>query len=642
MSLRLEKRLRGMSQCSKNGERVKDIFKCLVNIPELWDIAYVAIGSNSGATTKGVDEVTVDGQSEDRNHEIMNQLRNGTYQPKPVRRTYIPKRNGKMRPLGIPSFPDKLVQSAAKIILEAVYEPAFCKYSVGFRPKLGCHDAIRVIQKKWIGTKWFIEFDIKGFFDNIDHDILIKILEKKIDDKRFIALIRKMLKAGYVDITRNEDGNKFLRRRPTYSGTPQGGIISPILANIYLNELDSYIMELCNQWFIGKKRKLTRDQERLNRHIHIVREYLDGRRGSAAKAGSNRLFPEGTTRDEMLRKLVELKKERSNQPSLDEMDPGFRRLHYVRYADDFLLGFIGSRREAEGIMREIKEYLKNTLLLECSEEKTKISDHKEGTRFLGYDLRTPSDSYYARKSKARGGSTIVKRTNSAARIQPYVPESRVKEYIDRNSYGVIQNLREWKGKARNLLINNSDYAIVTQYNQEVRGFCNYYYIAKNFYQGLHRLYYLAEVSMMRTLAGKHKSSKRKLYKKLAVTSNGDTRITVTENGHTVQWFKLKDIDRSDRPRLVKDEIYNPVHMLGRSDILQRLNARVCESCGKDDGYFEVHHVRKLKDLKERHKKTWWEHVMIARNRKTLVLCVDCHDKLHSGTLPDYRFTKVYA
>ena len=462
MSLRLEKRLRGMSQCSKNGERVKDIYKCLVNIPELWDIAYVAIGSNSGATTKGVDEVTVDGQSEDRNHEIMNQLRNGTYQPKPVRRTYIPKRNGKMRPLGIPSFPDKLVQSAAKIILEAVYEPALCKYSVGFRPKLGCHDAIRVIQKKWIGTKWFIEFDIKGFFDNIDHDILIKILEKKIDDKRFIALIRKMLKTGYVDITRNDDGNKFLRRRPTYSGTPQGGIISPILANIYLNELDSYIMELCNQWFIGKKRKLTRDQERLNRHIHIVREYLDGRRGSAAKAGANRLFPEGTSRDEMLRKLVELKKERSSQPSLDEMDPGFRRLHYVRYADDFLLGFIGSRREAEGIMQEIKEYLKNTLLLECSEEKTKISDHKEGTRFLGYDLHTPSDSYYARKSKARGGSTIVKRTNSAARIQPYVPESRVKEYIDRNGYGVIQNLREWKGKARSALINNSDYAIVTQ------------------------------------------------------------------------------------------------------------------------------------------------------------------------------------
>jgi RNA-directed DNA polymerase len=467
-------------------------------------------------------------------------------------------------------------------------------------------------------------------------------LEKKIDDKRFIALIRKMLKAGYVDITRNDDGNKFLRRRPTYSGTPQGGIISPILANIYLNELDSYIMELCNQWFIGKKRKLTRNQERLNRHIHIVREYLDGRRGSAAKAGTNRLFPEGTTRDEMLRKLVELKKERSNQPSLDEMDPGFRRLHYVRYADDFLLGFIGSRREAESIMQEIKEYLKNTLLLECSEEKTKISDHKAGTRFLGYDLRTPSDSYYARKSKARGRSTIVKRTNSAARIQPYVPESRVKEYIDRNGYGVIQNLREWKGKARSALINNSDYAIVTQYNQEVRGFCNYYYIAKNFYQGLHRLYYLAEVSMMRTLAGKHKSSKRKLYKKLAVTSNGDTRITVTEKGHTVQWFKLKDIDRSDRLRLVKDEIYNPVQMLSRTDILQRLNARVCESCGKDDGYFEVHHVRKLKDPKDRHKKAWWEHVMIARNRKTLVLCVDCHDKLHSGTLPDYRFTKVYA
>jgi len=247
MSTRLVKRLRGFSDCSRKGIRkVQDLHKFIVNTPEIWEVAYNNIRTNDGALTKGTDEVTMDGHSFERSQEIMEKLKDGSYQPTPVRRIYIPKSNGKLRPLGMPNGTDKLVQEVCRIVLESIYEPIFSDFSCGFRPKRGAHDALLHIQDTWTGTKWFIEFDIKGYFDNINHEILVECLEKKIGDKRFIALLRKMLRAGYV-----EDW-KYNR---TYSGTPQGGVISPILANIYLHELDVWMEELCQEHSrVGKRR----------------------------------------------------------------------------------------------------------------------------------------------------------------------------------------------------------------------------------------------------------------------------------------------------------------------------------------------------------------------------------------------------
>ena len=220
----LRRRLEGISKCSINGERVRDLYKLLVNKPEIWELAYANISSNDGATTTGIDGVTADGQSMERNREIMNQLREGNYRPKPTRRVYIPKSNGKKRPLGIPSFTDRLVQEACRIILEAIYEPVFSKFSFGFRKGMGFHDALQNTSNRCRGIKWLIEFDIEGYFDNIDHQILMRVLRSKINDERFSAFIGWMLKAGYM-----EDW-KFNK---TFSGTPQVGVISPILANIY-------------------------------------------------------------------------------------------------------------------------------------------------------------------------------------------------------------------------------------------------------------------------------------------------------------------------------------------------------------------------------------------------------------------------
>lgn len=229
-----------LSNLSKNSLNNKDeiftrLYRYLLR-PDIYFAAYKNLYANSGAGTKGVTEDTADGFGEEKIRKIINSLADESYQPMPVRRTYIQKKNSnKQRPLGIPTFSDKLVQEALRMILEAVYEPIFLNVSHGFRPKHSCHTALKFIKMEFNGARWFVEGDIKGCFDNIDHQLLIELMRKKIRDARIIKLIYKFLKAGYME---------NWKYHKTYSGTPQGGIISPLLANIYLHELDKFVMKL--------------------------------------------------------------------------------------------------------------------------------------------------------------------------------------------------------------------------------------------------------------------------------------------------------------------------------------------------------------------------------------------------------------
>ena len=185
--------------------------------PDIYFVAYKNLYANNGAATKGVNEDTADGFSEAKIDSIIKALADETYQPMPVRRTYIQKKNNrkKLRPLGIPTFTDKLVQEVLRMILEAVYEPIFLDVSHGFRPKRSCHTALKQLRREFNGTRWFVEGDIKGCFDNINHAVLVGLLNNKIKDARITKLIYKFLKAGYLE---NWQYHK------TYSGTPQGGL----------------------------------------------------------------------------------------------------------------------------------------------------------------------------------------------------------------------------------------------------------------------------------------------------------------------------------------------------------------------------------------------------------------------------------
>lgn len=298
-------------------------------------LAYQNIYASQGNMTQGTDGKTIDAMSLSRIDGIIASLKNESYQPQPSRRTYIPKKNGKMRPLGIPSFDDKLVQECVRLLLEAIYEGSFAKTSHGFRPNHSCHTALNQIQVCFSGVKWFVEGDIKGFFDNIDHEVMIGILAERIKDDRFLRLIRKFLKAGYLEDWKYHN---------TYSGTPQGGIISPILANIYLDKLDRYMEELKTQFDKGAKRA-----------VYSETYKLEKKRGVLAKKLRNAITED--ERQMLSEKIREIDRRKLTMPYSDPFDASYKRLQYVRYADDFLVGVIGSKEDAVAIKEQIKAFV---------------------------------------------------------------------------------------------------------------------------------------------------------------------------------------------------------------------------------------------------------------------------------------------
>ena len=354
--------LNSLAEHSQNPNyKFERLYRLLFN-ENLYAIAYQSMAPKTGNMTKGTDGQTISGMSIKRIQSIIDKLRDESYQPHPAKRIYIPKKNGKQRPLGIPSIEDKLVQKVIQMILESIYEGYFEKCSHGFRPHRSCHTAMASIMEGFDGTRWFIEGDIKGFFDNIDHDMMIAILSERIADERFLRLIRKFLNAGYLE--------KWIFHN-TFSGTPQGGIISPILANIYLEKLDKYMVEYISVFNRGKMRKRNPDYKRIasrkDKRVKKLKTETDEQKRAALRS-----------------EIVALHREMQKYPATLDMDEDLRRLRYVRYADDFLIGVIGSREDCVKIKEDIKNFLCDRLKLELSDEKTLITHGHDHAKFLGF------------------------------------------------------------------------------------------------------------------------------------------------------------------------------------------------------------------------------------------------------------------
>lgn len=239
--------LKNLMEKSKNETyRFQRLYRNLYN-PEFYWLAYKNIYANDGSMTAGADGTTIDGMGNERIERIILSLKDRSYQPKPARREYIAKKNSsKKRPLGIQSGDDKLVQEVVKMILESIYEPVFSNKSHGFRPNRSCQTALKQIQNTFTGANWFVEGDIHACFDSFDHHVVIDLLRKRIDDEAFIQLIWKFLKAGYMEQW------TFIR---TYSGVPQGSGVSPVLANIYLHELDKFMEKYAENFNTEAKKK---------------------------------------------------------------------------------------------------------------------------------------------------------------------------------------------------------------------------------------------------------------------------------------------------------------------------------------------------------------------------------------------------
>lgn len=567
----------------KRGLVLEDVYRQLFN-PDLYLRAYGRIYSNDGAMTRGATAETVDGMSLEKIAAIIEQLRNERYRWTPVRRVYIPKTNGKMRPLGVPTWGDKLLQEVIRSILEAYYEPQFLPCSNGFRPERGCHTALSQIQKTWVGTKWFIEGDIKGFFDNIDHQIMLSILREKIHDGRFLRLIDDLLRAGYL-----EDWTF----RPTRSGTPQGGIVSPILSNIYLDRFDRYVQsELIPAHTRGAHRKRTKEYKRIEGLIRKARDRDDG---AAIKA---------------------LWKLQRPTPVLDYQDPTYARLRYVRYADDFLLGFAGTKAEAVMIKSKIRDWLRVNLQLELSEDKTLITHAgTEAARFLGYEL-----------------SVIWSDTRASVNgnIRLDIPEDKVQAACRRF-------MRGKRPIHRAEITNDSDYRIIARYGVEYRGLMNYYILAHNI-ERMSTVHWVMRGSLLMTLANKHRASVAKMVRKFSAetqTPHGPLKcikLVIRREGKEPLVATFGGIPfRRKTDAILVDEL-PPLISITRKELESRLCVGRCEICGSRDGV-QVHHIRKLAELHKRGRPLDpFQQLMLEWRRKTLVLCTTCHAAAHAGCL----------
>jgi group II intron reverse transcriptase/maturase len=571
----------------RRGLPCNELYRQMFN-PALYLAAYGRIYSNKGAMTPGASTETVDGMSLDKIRRITELMRHERYRFSPVKRVLIPKKNGKLRPLGLPGWSDKLVGEVMRLLLEAYYEPQFSDRSHGFRPGRGCHTVLREVANTWTGTTWLIEGDISDCFGSLDHELTVQILSEKIHDNRFLRLVRNMLEAGYLeDWVWNA----------TLSGAPQGGVLSPLLSNIYLHRLDAFVEQvLVPEYNRGAERVKNPAYRKVQKALTRARE-----RGDRAEARS-------------------LRQQLRGMPSKDLHDPGYRRLRYCRYADDHLLGFTGPKAEAEEIKQRLGRFLRDELRLELSEEKTLITHARtSAARFLGYEITVQHNDKAVTNGQRSSNATV------RLRVPVEVIKAKCASYMQRG-----------KPARRTRLMNMDDYTIVSIYGAEYRGLVQYYLLASDVYR-LNRVNWVMETSMLKTLAGKHRSTVSKTaakYKAKVDTpygprtcfeatverTGGRQPLVARYGGIPLRWQKKAVLQ--DR---------QPGRAVGPKELVTRLLANRCEICERSENV-QVHHIRKLADLNNlgHADKPVWAAIMAKRRRKTLVVCQHCHDDIHTG------------
>jgi group II intron reverse transcriptase/maturase len=598
--------LKSLTEKSKDvNYKFQRLYRNLYN-PEFYWLAYKNIYANKGSMTAGVDGSTMDNMSDSRIEKIICSLKSGAYKPNPARREYIAKKNSKKkRPLGIPSGDDKLVQEVVRMILESIFEPNFSKRSHGFRPKRSCHTALKQIHDTFTGTHWFVEGDIEACFDSFDHHVLIDLLRRRIDDEAFIALMWKFMKAGYME---------QWQYHKTYCGTPQGSGISPILANIYLDELDKFMEDYKARFDVGSSKR-----PRFTHEYHVAKHKVERYKLKGTQCWDSLSEAERKLRAKTLKTLQ--REMRSTTASIPKNE-AYKTIQYVRYADDFIIGVIGGKEDARKVKSDVKRFLADMLKLKMSDKKTKITHTGDRARFLGYDVTV-----------SRAQTAIKKKDGRMQRCHSYVVkllvprEKWVNKLLEYKAMKVVLNengKERYKALHRGKLINKLDIEILSAYNAEIRGLYNFYSIANDSYK-IGVFANIMKYSMFKTFANKYKTNVHRIKDRFFHNGNFTVEYrTKSEKKQAV--FYNKGFKRKLDAMAAEVSFLPQYHKYDRFNSLKnRIKLGLCEMCGKKSNNIALHQVKRMKDLTGN---SAWELLMLERRRKTLAVCPKCHSEIH--------------
>lgn len=596
---------------------------------DLYVAAYEKMKSKPGNLTPGSDSETLDGFSIKKVDSIIADMRSEAFQFKPARRIYIPKpKTEKMRPLGLPSPVDKVVQEIMRLILEAIYEPIFLDVSHGFRPNRSPATALKQLRNTFQGVNWVLEGDIKGAYDNINQERFLNILGKKIHDQRFINLVRKAFTAGYV-----EDKHTVI---PQLIGTPQGSIVSPIIANIYFHELDVFTLALgikIEEKYAGKKvcrPEYTKITTRIQKNSALLEK-------NKSKLNSN-----GNETD-VLTSINQQSKELADKIKADKLlklkETTFKpesipiKLRYIRYADDWIIGINGPKHLIVSIRESVESFLKKELGLELSSEKTLITrfDSKH-VLFLGYRAKIARNKKILKTVK--DGKTIYRRTTGHL-VKLTVPIPRVIERLALNGYCDSNG----NGISKKMWTVHEDYQIVSTYKAIILGLINYYSLA-DYRDQLHRIFYILRTSCSKTLAHRHKSSVKKMFTKHGKSLKVFKTVELPNGKTKTMVVELPKIDCSKKVPETSwkydHNTRNPFDIQLSQRTRSKLGISFCVICS-NNGPIQMHHVRHIRTAKP---VTGFNQLLQRVNRKQIPVCSNCHSKIHRGTYDAMKLSDI--
>jgi group II intron reverse transcriptase/maturase len=556
----------------------RDLYKILCD-PEILAIAYEKLKSKPGKMTPGVNPETLDGMSIEVLRELVEKLKNESFLFKPARRVQIPKVSGGTRPLTIASPIDKIVQEAIRMILEAVFEPTFSDTSHGFRPNKSCHTALKAVRQEFQPSVWIIEGDISKCFDTINHSKLMVIIENKILDRKFTKLIWKALKTGYFEFREYHDN---------IVGTPQGSIISPILANIFMSQLDEMVAKLKADFDIGLKSKTS-----------PVANVFHSRISRAKKKGDMAL-------------VNKLAKKARLSPSINFNDPSFKKISYVRYADDWIIGVKGTLEETKAILAKVKEFL-SSIGLTLSESKTKITNlNISEALFLGTIIKRARRFSFSRPSH----NHILRRNSKKLRL-----EAPIKRIIKKLHEADFMKNNDSCPKFVWMTLEHRQ--IIHMYNSVLRGYLNYYNFAHNYLRVASAVGYILKQSCAKLLAAKYSlGSMSKVYDKFGpylTTVHTDSKNPSKSKTYS---FMIPSYKLTLRFLINCSPIIKALYGSISISSLDNLECSICDS----EYRVEMHHVRYMKDLNP--KLSSLDKLMVRRRRKQIPLCRKCHLDYH--------------